>query len=204
MTFSIATLNINGGRSPLRKAQVKLLVEQKHFDVVLLQETRCSSSCSSEWTRIMKGQWFFSSLTCPSAGVAIYLNPSFCPENVTFKEIIKGHLVSVNFLYNGYKHTLINVYSPSTSTERLAFFTQLEMFLTHLDFDGLVCLCGDFNCTLYPTLDRNGEEPHPPSTAPLKRALPNSPLWMYGDSRTHLHDNTRGADVQMAGYLLQG
>ena len=172
MTFSVVTLNINGGRLPLRKAQVSLLVEQKRFDVVLLLETRCSSSCMSEWTRIMKGRWFFfRSWACPPAGVAIYLNLSFCAQGVTFKEIIKGHLISINFFHNGYKHTILNVYSPSTCTERLEIFTQVEMSLTHLDFDGLVCRSGDFNCTLYPTLDHNGEEPHPLSTVPSKRAL---------------------------------
>ncbi len=171
MTFSIVTLNINGGCSPLRKAQVKSLVQHKRFDIVLLQETRCSPSCVSEWNRMMKGQWFFSSLACSRAGVAVYLHHSFCAQGVAFKEIIKGHLVLVNFFFNGYKHTILNVYSPSNSTERFNFFTQLDFTLTHLDFDGIVCLIGDFNCTMDPTLDRNGAEPHPASLVPLRAAL---------------------------------
>uniref|UniRef100_A0A8C4PX16 Ubiquitin-conjugating enzyme E2S n=1 Tax=Eptatretus burgeri TaxID=7764 RepID=A0A8C4PX16_EPTBU len=38
----------------------------------VLLETRCCSSCMSEWERMMKGRWFFSSLECPRAGVGIY------------------------------------------------------------------------------------------------------------------------------------
>ena len=47
---------------------------------------------------------FFSRLAFPLAGVAIDLNPSFCAQGVTFKEIMKGHLVSVNFFHSGFKH----------------------------------------------------------------------------------------------------
>ena len=165
MAFSIASLNINGGRSSIRKAEVKQFVETNHIDVLLLQETRCSSSCASEWQRIMRGKWFFSSLEHPRAGVAVYIQPSFCSPSVVFNEIIKGYLISLTFTHNGFKHTVLNVYAPSDSTERLAFYTHLETSLVHIDFDGLVCLGGDFNCTMDSAIDRNGEEPHPASTA---------------------------------------
>jgi len=171
MAFSIASLNINGGRSSIRKAEVKQFVETNHIDVLLLQETRCSSSCASEWQRIMRGKWFFSSLEHPRAGVAVYIQPSFCSPSVVFNEIIKGYLISLTFTHNGFKHTVLNVYAPSDSTERLAFYTHLETSLVHIDFVGLVCLGGDFNCTMDPAIDRNGEEPHPASAAPLLKAL---------------------------------
>ena len=122
MAFSTATLNINGGRSNLRKAEVKELVIKNHIEFLLLQETRCSSSCMSEWERMMKGRWFFSSLECPRDGVAIYLHPSLCNVIVDFNEIIQGYLISLTFTLNGFKHTILNVYAPSDSPD-ITFFS---------------------------------------------------------------------------------
>ena len=63
MVLSLACLNINGGRAPKRKTHVRLLLDQKHVDVALLQDVRCGPTCSAEWQTTIRSSWFFSSLT---------------------------------------------------------------------------------------------------------------------------------------------
>ncbi len=112
-----------------------------------------------------KGQPLLCGETCPPKVVFL------CNLIVDFNEIINGYLISLTFTLNVFKHTILNVYSPSDSTDRTCFFTQLETSLTHLDFNGFVCLGGDFNCTMDSSIDRNGKEPHPVSIMPLARTL---------------------------------
>jgi len=163
MVLSLACLNINGGRAPIRKTHVRLLLDQKHVDVALLQDVRCGPTCSAEWQTTIRGSWFFSSFDCCRAGVAFWFRSSFSSDQIVFHEFMQGHLAFVVFSYGGYKITLLNAYVPSNPAKRNEYFSILDDCLSQIDFSGLVCLAGDFNCTLEPALDRNGSEPHPES-----------------------------------------
>ena len=55
----IASLNINGGRNPLRKVQTMQLINNVKVDILLLQETRATASCMADWRLKLKGTWFF-------------------------------------------------------------------------------------------------------------------------------------------------
>jgi len=163
MVLSLACLNINGGRAPIRKTHARLLLDQKHVDVALLQDVRCGPTCSAEWQTTIRGSWFFSSFDCCRAGVAFWFRSSFSSDQIVFHEFMQGHLAFVVFSYGGYKITLLNAYVPSNPAKRNEYFSILDDCLSQIDFSGLVCLAGDFNCTLEPALDRNGSEPHPES-----------------------------------------
>ena len=80
MEMKVASLNINGGRSCVRRLQVFQLFENGKIDVLMLQETHANRSSEAEWRRIFKGCHLFSSaLEEAKAGVAVVLHPRLQP-----------------------------------------------------------------------------------------------------------------------------
>ena len=84
------------------------VVLQKNVDVCLLQETHITETSQSDWLHLNKGLCFFSNLSSVSAGVAFLLRPGFVPDSYSFLEIVKGHLASLEFVYQGFHLTLLN------------------------------------------------------------------------------------------------
>ena len=173
MELKIATLNMKGGRAPLRRIQTIQALERTKADIILLQETHATNTLKTEWEKLFRGQWFLSGFPTPKAWVALCLNQKFSAQQVSFKEIHKGHLISVEFLCNAQKIIVVNVYTPSDPIERKIFFPILEEFIKDQDPTAFVCFAGDFNCTIRPEVDRNGHEPHVASSKGLKDIIKN-------------------------------
>ena len=57
--MNIASLNINGGRSQLRRSQTVQLARKEKIDILLLQETHATPDCMADWQQQLKGTWFF-------------------------------------------------------------------------------------------------------------------------------------------------
>ena len=94
------SLNINGKVSQLRKLQVVNLTLQRKFDVLSLQETHTTPASHAEWKRMIKTISFFSDSNSRTAGVAFLLNPFFRPSELSFQNIIPGHLLRLPQIYH--------------------------------------------------------------------------------------------------------
>jgi len=70
----------------------------------------------------------------------------------------------MDFVCNKQKIIVVNVYAPSDPIERKIFFPILKDFIKDLESTAFICIAGDFNCTVCPSLDRNSHEPHAAST----------------------------------------
>ncbi len=70
MELKIATLNMKGGRAPLRRIQTIQALERTKADIILLQETHATNTLKTEWEKLFRGQWFLSGFPTPKAGVA--------------------------------------------------------------------------------------------------------------------------------------
>ena len=135
------TLNMNGGgASHNRQVQVKSLFDRKHLDVLLLQETHITEDVEYDWCRLFKGQCFFSNLSYSSAGVAFLFRPGLVPESCHFQEVIKGRFISLELVINHFHFTRFNVYAPSESVERRAFFLSLIRHLRSIDLNDCICM----------------------------------------------------------------
>ena len=67
-----------------------------------------------------------------------------------------------------------NVYAPSDNMERKIFFSTIRDDLKTLDATAFICIADtDFNCTICPSIDRNGHEPHVASTKVLEGTIKN-------------------------------
>ena len=128
MVLNIASLNINGGWALLRRVQTIQACESLKTDIILPQETHATNTLVAKWGRLFKGQWFLSGFPTPKAAVAIFLSHKICAQKLSFKEIYRGHLISMDFVCNKQKIIVVNVYAPSDPIERKKNFFHSKGF----------------------------------------------------------------------------
>lgn len=120
----------------------------------MLQETHLPVKESPSWQSEWNGESFFSGNSSNSEGVAILLNIKESYKIISFKELLKGHLVVLELNYKDQDITIINMYGTNKDDE--TFFEFLNDFLTEND-DKNYFIGGDFNRVLDPLKDkRNG------------------------------------------------
>lgn len=90
--INIASLNVNGARDSKKRAEIYEFVKQKHFDVVLLQETHSDVQNEVNWAMEWDGLSVLSHNNSLSAGVAILFSKNVTPFSYEVDEIIKGRI----------------------------------------------------------------------------------------------------------------
>ena len=64
----VASLNVNGARDRLKRAEIYDIMTQKNIDVFFLQETHSDIVNAADWAKEFKGQIFLSHNTTNSGG----------------------------------------------------------------------------------------------------------------------------------------
>ncbi len=106
-----------------------------------------------------------------SAGVAILFSTHLNVNILSEMEIEKGRILMVKVKIDNQLFVFINIYTPNKGSDRILMFRKLGEFLKSHTLDGVLIVGGDWNCTLNFLLDRNNEEPHPPSASFLKSII---------------------------------
>lgn len=107
---------------------------------------------------------------------------NFLPVSREAEEIIKGCLLKVKVKYEHVTFVFLNVYAPTKGVDRMGFLDVLCDTVKVSSDDEYLFLCGDFNCTENPPLDRNHIEPHPASSRRLRQlaaAADLSDVWRF-------------------------
>ncbi|TWW77691.1 Transposon TX1 uncharacterized 149 kDa protein ORF 2 [Takifugu flavidus] len=165
----VASLNINGGRDPQKRALVADMVAQKKLDILLLQETHSDGDNEVDWGLWWRGLSRLSHGTNLSAGVATLFSPRLDVRVTSTTEIAAGRALAVRAEVQGLVFCLINIYAPSQGSDRLDLFQKVSSFVERCGQDECVVMGGDWNCTTDVTLDRIGQKPHLQSAAVLSR-----------------------------------
>lgn len=152
-SLKLLSLNVNGlGGSTKRRTLFSMLATQ-HFDIVFLQETHHRDvSQGEEWAREGAGQgrpWGGSSFWChgttASCGVAVLVAAdSAISDPVVSHSSTEGRFLRLDFTWEDQGFSVVNVYAPSQSAHRRAFF--LGDLAPALPADRHILLGGDFNC----------------------------------------------------------
>ena len=166
-----SSLNINGCRDAVKRSTLFEYVALKNASVVLLQETHTDDRNHIQWVHEWKGQAVLSHGSSLSAGVAVLLSAEFQGQLVNAVELLPGRMLRVDVDLHGLCFSFFNVYAPNTGSDRSAFFEKLHEALKDCPQERIIVLAGDFNCTLDHQLDRNHEEPHPPSADKLRSVV---------------------------------
>lgn len=159
----IGTLNLNGARDDVKRASLFKLIEFKHIDVMLIQETHSTEDNKIAWEKEWNAEIILSHNTSNSGGVGILFSRHFMPQSCEFEEIVKGRLLKVRVCYENVMMVFIVVYAPTVGLERVCFLNKLADVMKDCDIEEHLFLGGDFNCTVNDRLDRNHQEPHPAS-----------------------------------------
>ena len=144
--FTVLTLNANG----LGDAQkwASLLTELPRADVICLQEMHLVFERQFTFQLHAQGyDYYYSNGTMASAGVCILVKHNISVQ-VKMVGLIPGHLVVLDLTGPFGTRTLICIYAPSQSKERISFFESMQGFFTK---DMIVL--GDFNSVMS-SLDR--------------------------------------------------
>ncbi|CAM5152110.1 unnamed protein product, partial [Natator depressus] len=168
--LTIATLNTRGCRMALRRSQVLSFLREGGYSVVFLQETHMDPTAEDSWRLEWGDRVYFSHATVRQAGVATLFSPDLRPEVLAVAEAVLGCLLHLRARMEGLVVYLVNVYAPTSGSERLQFYQRASAFLGTLDSHECLVLGGDFNTTLEEQ-DRSGTKQSPAAADTLRRYL---------------------------------
>jgi exonuclease III len=152
---SILSFNANGLRNVNKVQSIFNIINDRHFDIVFLQETFWDLDFINGISHLWEGKILHCCSDNSRAGVAILINKRF-ENNVEYVYGFNGKFVHASFVYNNVKYNLCNVYAPNCPRERHTFLCDIGRHVSNFDN---VILAGDFNATLS-ILDRDGRTDH--------------------------------------------
>lgn len=169
-------------------------MELKNLDVMFVQETNSDVVYESEWKKQWPGEVILSHEASNSGGVGVLFSKGFRLCSFEVEEIMSGHILKIKVQYEHTKLIFVNVYAPILAGDRMRFLDVLSDVL-HDCTEDFLWLGGDFNCTENPKLDRNHLEPHPASSAKLRRLMESYELmdvWrsFHMDDRQHTPESS--------------
>ncbi len=150
-----ASVNVNGLRDVSKQSSIISYIKRHKFEITFLQETHITDvNESNSFFRHFKGNHYHSFGTNTSRGVSILLSKNFTVnDNLTLNDD-HGRILCLTVTHKLSKRdfTLINVYAPNISSDRIDFLANLK---TKIPMKNNVIIGGDFNCYEDFQLDRS-------------------------------------------------
>ena len=150
---SVASINTHGLRSLDRRRIAFSIFKRSRFDIILLQETHWTSDIEMEIRRDWGGEIFFNYGSHSARGVAILVNSHLEYNVKQTRSDNEGRVLNILLDFEEQTINIVNVYAPSTDSQRRIFFAALERFLSS-DYVNIVG--GDFNCIFDIRMDKFG------------------------------------------------
>ena len=145
MTLPNSKVSINTRGFDRRKENfIFVYIRNSAVDFCLIQETLISDpsdlrSLSSRW----RGPCFWSPSVGRQGGVLILISEVFEGNVLSWRKDTAVRVVSLLLEFDRFKVNLIDIYAPTTLTDRKAFFENLHDFFIPADAR---IIAGDFNC----------------------------------------------------------
>ena len=158
--LNIITLNVNGlassdGRVPKRRKLFTWL-KAHHCDIALLQETHCTESMQHILVHEWGGNIFFSNGSSDSRGVCIMIRRGLDLEIKEIRRDDQGRLIFLKAVFHGKSVVIGSIYCPNR--DEVDSIMCVNDWLSSMISDHII-IAGDFNLTLDPAKDRDGEQP---------------------------------------------
>ena len=126
MSCVIASFNVNGLRQTLKRKTIFHYLKQKHYDMILLQETHSTSSDEKQWACKWGGHIPFAHGESHRNGVAIPFTKNLKVEFCSKYSDSDGRILLCNIQVKDKKITLASVYAPTKNKPK--FFDNLFLF----------------------------------------------------------------------------
>ena len=155
---SLVSINIQGLRSPDRCTTAFNFFKKQKYDIIFLQETHWTPDIQDSITRTWGGPIYFNNGNDSARGVAILFNPRLNYTLLNTHSDATGRILALHIKLDDQHINLVNIYAPSTDTNRRAFYSEIEHFLS-TNHDNIIG--GDFNSITDPRIDKEGGNPTP-------------------------------------------
>ena len=153
MSCVIVSFNVNGLRQILKRKTIFHYLKQKHYDMILLQETHSTSSDEKQWACEWGEHKLFAHGESHRNGVAILFTKNLKVEFVFKYSDSDGRILLCNIQIKDKKILLASIYAPTKNETKFFdnFFSILSNFSKHD-----VVLAGDWNLILNDQQDKDG------------------------------------------------
>lgn len=158
--MGILSLNVRGLGLPTKVNSLCRELELLNYDIVLLQETHVSYRKQAQaFERVWRGNCYWLLKTGRSAGVPVLTSPNFSGPVQRFVFDSDGRILSLLFVFNSFKLSVVNIDEPNLVSDRKTSFERLHnYFLSQGDY----VIAGDFNC-VDRIMDKFQSDNFPPS-----------------------------------------
>ena len=157
--IKIATLNINGMKTPSTQCQLLHILDTYKFHILFIQETHVDNmSLGNVLKQKFNCEAFWSFGTNRSTGVTTFIFPHCDSKIEKFDTDMDGRFLLIDLQINSIPFRLINIYAPNNEKDRKYFFNNISKYLVtsrNLIFGG------DFNCILNTRYDKIGKGANP-------------------------------------------
>jgi len=126
----LVSLNAQGLRSSDRRELTFQFFNGKKFDIICLQETHWTSDLEIIVKRQWKADIYFPNRTANARGVPVLIQPRLHHIVKQIRSDNKGRIVNILLDIDDHILNIVNVYAPNNDSERGAFFTDLNRFLS--------------------------------------------------------------------------
>ena len=164
----LCTWNVNGVHTPVKRKKILTYLKRECVDIASLQETHLNDSEHLKLQQGGFGQFYFSSFTSRSRGVAILIQGNLPFKLVDCSKDMTGCYVIVRGILYGEEIAIMNIYNqPGYPSDLLttSFSKVIDLNIRNT-FIG-----GDFNCHLNPTVDKF--PPGKSSLSPQAKVFPH-------------------------------
>lgn len=149
--LKITSWNVRGLNKLVKLKQVMNRIRQIKAQVVFLQETHLSNEDTIRVRRRWPGRVFHASYSSQSRGVITLIHTSVPFNLVKVTNDRSGRFLIVECEIASHRINLVNIYG--CNDDNPSFFRNLFLILAPLP--GHFIIGGDFNCTLYPHIDKS-------------------------------------------------
>ena len=156
--FKIVTLNVRGLGDPVKCRHLFYYLNEKQFDIILLQETHSTKTQEGRWKNEWGGRMWFSHGESRARGTALLVNRKF---NLKMLDIIRdqyGRYLLAKVEKDGERLLIGNVYGPNLPDQD--FYSSLFAKVKQIGCDRCI-IAGDFTVALNYELDRTKKVRHP-------------------------------------------
>ncbi len=150
LKYKNVTWNVNGLNQRLKRKKVILYLRKHSIGIALLQETHLTDYEHQNLKKQWPGQFFFSSFTSQSRGVAILIDKNIPFQMESVDKDKSGRYIILKGTIAMQRMSLVNIYRPEMEG---ADFIHNIFFKFACPITELI-IGGDFNVVLDPVLDR--------------------------------------------------
>lgn len=195
------SLNVNGLRIPAKRRAIFKTARDGGYDVILLQETHCTSEVEHLWRTEWGGQMICAHGTSNARGVITLLKRASPWVVISQTRDLDGRFLSLIIEKNTEKFMVTNIYAPTQdqTNSQIDFIDQLED-ATSDSLAPNIIIAGDFNLCMNPSLDRNSSTPEQVSSRYRDRIQALSDTLFLSDIWRHLHPSTKQFSFRRSGY----